>query len=63
LPEHLDSVAGVTVLDAYPRMVLVDATQTALAKAMKQFADWEIIPETLTPLPNTRVKLGRGFRQ
>lgn len=60
LPEHLGSVVGVKVLDASPRMVLVDASQTALTKAMKQFADWEIIPETSTPLPDTRVKLGRG---
>lgn len=59
LPQHLDAVAGVTVLDASPRMVLVDAPQAALTKAMKQFVDWEIIPETMTPLPDTRVKLGR----
>lgn len=60
LSQHLDSVVGVTVLDVSPRMVLVDASQAALAKAMKQFADWEIIPETLTPMPDTRVKLGRS---
>ncbi|MBA3773270.1 MAG: hypothetical protein H0X13_12530 [Ramlibacter sp.] len=59
LPEHLNSVVGVTVLDASPLMVLVDAPRETLARAMKQYQGWEIIPETLTPLPDTRVKLGR----
>lgn len=59
LPEHLHSVDGVTVVDASPRMVLVDAPRGTLTRAMRQYEGWEIIPETLAPLPDTRVKLAR----
>ena len=59
LPAHLDSLAGVKVVDASPRMVLVDASRAVITQAMKQIDGWEIVPETLTPLPDTRAKLRR----
>lgn len=59
LPEHLKTFEGVKVLDASARMVLVDAPRATLARALEQYGDWEIIPETQTPLPDTRVKLRR----
>lgn len=59
LPEKLQHTRGVKVIDASPRMVLVDAAQSTLKKVVAQFDDWEMVPETFTPVPDTRVKLGR----
>lgn len=59
LPRHLDATAGVQVLDETPRMLLVDASRKVLDRALKGYSDWEVVPETFTPLPDPRVQITR----
>ncbi|HXD40185.1 MAG TPA: hypothetical protein VN649_06460 [Ramlibacter sp.] len=59
LAERLHAMPGVTVLDESPRMLLVDGPAAALKAAVRDFQGWEIVPEGFTPLPDTRVKIGR----
>jgi hypothetical protein len=57
LPDELGSLKGVTIIESSPRMVLVDAPAKVLERAMQEFSDWMVIPETFTPVPDTRPKL------
>jgi hypothetical protein len=59
LPEYLHAMRGVTVLDESPRMLLVDGPAKALNAAVRRYQGWELVPEGFTPLPDTRVKIGR----
>jgi len=59
LHAHLQTLAGVQVLDASARMMLVDAPQEVLQQAVGAHQGWEMAPETITPLPDTRVKIRR----
>jgi hypothetical protein len=59
LHAHLQTLAGVQVLDASARMMLVDAPQDVLQQAVGAHQGWEMAPETITPLPDTRAKIRR----
>jgi hypothetical protein len=59
LHAHLQALALVKVLDASPRMMLVEAPREVLEQAVGAHAGWEIAPESFTPLPDTRAKVKR----
>ena len=59
LIEQLRSFTGIAVLDSSPRMFLLEGSQADLDRAMRKIAGWRLVPETMTPLPDTRVKLAR----
>jgi hypothetical protein len=59
LHAHLQALAGVQVIDASPRMMLVDAPEDVLQEAVGAHQGWVMAPETTTPLPDTRAKLKR----
>ena len=55
---RLRDTKGVVILDASPRMMLVDASRTTLERVLATFEGWELVPESFTPLPDTRPKPG-----
>ncbi len=59
LTERLREIAGIKVLDSSARMFLLEGSQPDLDRAVKDIAGWQLIPESFTPLPDPRPKLGR----
>lgn len=48
---RLGQLRGVTVLDATPRMLLVQGPKATLNRAVSAQADWELFPESCVPAP------------
>lgn len=59
LARHLRSIAGVKVLDSSPRMFLIESAKPALEQMAEKLSGWQIVPESFTPLPDPRPKIGR----
>ncbi len=59
LARHLRTVAGVKVLDSSPRMFLIESGKPAIDQISEQLSGWQIVPESFTPLPDPRLKIGR----
>lgn len=51
LQARLENTAGVRVIDASPRMLLVCGPRAAIEQAAGHFPGWQLIPETHSPLP------------
>lgn len=64
-PPPEDDVARVAelpaavVIDASPRMLLVESEGEALQQLVDTLADWVMAPEQGFPLPNTRKRVDR----
>ena len=54
---RLQSRAGIAVLDATSKMFLIEGAKADIELATQNLEGWQLIPETSTPLPNTRKKL------
>ena len=59
LTERLREIAGIKVLDSSARMFLLEGKQPDLDRVVKDLTGWQLIPESFTPLPDPRPKLGR----
>lgn len=57
--ESIRSTAGVQVLDASPKMMLVDGGEAALRDKLKAMPGWSMHPEQEIPLPDTRQTIGK----
>jgi hypothetical protein len=58
--EHLESILatpGLQVIDQSPKMLLVDAEESALREKLKGLPGWSMHTELGYPLPDTRQKL------
>jgi len=58
--EHVQSIRatpGLQVIDQSPKMLLVDADESALRERLKGMTGWSIHPEQSYPLPDTRKKI------
>jgi hypothetical protein len=53
---RIRSMDGLKILDASPRMYLVEAAEPA-ARQLEQLPSWNVTPETVVPLPDTRKKI------
>jgi hypothetical protein len=60
LKAHLDTAAGVKVLDESLRMLLVEGSRAALDRALENIEDWDVIPESTTPLPDPKPRVRKG---
>jgi hypothetical protein len=56
---RIHDMTGVEIVDESPCMLLVDATESALAE-LGQMPSWIIAPEKMVPLPDTRKKPTRS---
>lgn len=57
LLERLRAADGVDVIDSSTRLVLVQGKESAVSAALQGINGWDLSPETLTPLPDPRVRL------
>ena len=55
--EHLQGSAGIAVLDTSSKMFLIEGAKSAIELATRNLEGWKVVPETSTPLPDTRKKL------
>jgi hypothetical protein len=55
--ELIRSLPDTTVLDESPRMLLVEAPEDVLRKAMQSLPDWVMVEEGFIPLPDPRPKV------
>ncbi|MGH9834031.1 MAG: hypothetical protein ACRD9Y_13505, partial [Blastocatellia bacterium] len=55
--ELIRSLPETTVLDDSPRMLLVEAPEDALRKALESLPDWVMVEEKFIPLPDPRPKV------
>lgn len=57
--ERLHGSAGIAVLDTSSKMFLIEGAKSDIERATQNLDGWKLIPETSTPLPDTRKKLRR----
>jgi hypothetical protein len=58
--EHVHRILatpGVQLIDQSPKMLLVDADESALREQIKNLPGWSVHPEQQYPLPDTRQKI------
>lgn len=48
------------IVDQTPRMLLVDAAGDHVHQLVKTMPQWAVAPETVTPLPDTRKRIGKA---
>ena len=53
----IDAKAGVTVLDASPRMLLIQAPKPTAARLARRLPAWVLSPERIVPIPDARPKI------
>jgi hypothetical protein len=51
--KRIHGLTGLEIVDESPRMLLVDATASALEE-LGEMPSWNISPEMVVPLPDTR---------
>jgi hypothetical protein len=55
--EYLQGSAGISVLDTSSKMLLIEGAKSDIELATRNLEGWKVVPETSTPLPDTRKKL------
>ncbi len=55
--ELIRSLPETTVIDDSPRMLLVEAPEDVLRKALQSLPDWVMVEEEFIPLPDPRPKV------
>ena len=62
LARRVRTAAGVTLVEATPRMLLVDGSEAAVRALIAGDDQWLVVPEHEVPLPDTRKKVRRPPR-
>jgi hypothetical protein len=55
--QKISNAKGIKVVDATPRMLLVEADEATMQKITARFPDWSCSEEKTIPLPDTKKKI------
>ncbi len=55
--DRVQRIEGASILEDSDRMMLVDASEQALQRALTPETDWIITPEVTYPMPDTRKRV------